>query len=94
MPLFYQTVFCQDCRIGHNDWFTSNLPFINFPLLSRASEIRNAVMVVHGEKAHSRYYIVEATVALMRGSLATAFMAKPPKPQIPSMPMRSASTSD
>ncbi|MEF2642924.1 MAG: alpha/beta hydrolase [Paramuribaculum sp.] len=35
--------------------FTSNLPFINFPLLTRASEIRNAVMVVHGEKAHSLY---------------------------------------
>lgn len=35
--------------------FTSNLPFINFPLLSRAGEIRNAVMVVHGEKAHSLY---------------------------------------
>ena len=34
---------------------TSNLPFINFPLLSRAGEIRNAVMVVHGEKAHSLY---------------------------------------
>lgn len=34
---------------------TSNLPFINLPLLSRAGEIRNAVMVVHGEKAHSLY---------------------------------------
>lgn len=34
---------------------TSNLPFINFPLLSHAGEIRNAVMVVHGEKAHSLY---------------------------------------
>lgn len=34
---------------------TSNLPFINFPLLSRAGEIRNAVMVAHGEKAHSLY---------------------------------------
>lgn len=34
---------------------TSNLPFVNFTLLSRAGEIRNAVMVVHGEKAHSLY---------------------------------------
>lgn len=34
---------------------TSSISFINFPLLSRAGEIRNAVMVVHGEKAHSRY---------------------------------------
>ena len=35
---------------------TSSLPFINFTLLDRAGEIRNAVMVVHGEKAHSRYF--------------------------------------
>ena len=35
---------------------TSTLPFINFPLLSRADEIRNAVMIVHGENAHSRYF--------------------------------------
>jgi fermentation-respiration switch protein FrsA (DUF1100 family) len=35
---------------------TSSLSFINFPLLSRAGEIRNAVMVVHGENAHSRYF--------------------------------------
>jgi hypothetical protein len=35
---------------------TSSLPFINFPLLSRADEIRNAVMIVHGENAHSRYF--------------------------------------
>jgi fermentation-respiration switch protein FrsA (DUF1100 family) len=35
---------------------TSSLSFINFPLLSRASEIRNAVLIVHGENAHSRYF--------------------------------------
>lgn len=35
---------------------TSALPFINFTLLDRAGEIRNAVMVVHGENAHSRYF--------------------------------------
>ncbi len=35
---------------------TSSISFINFPLLSRADEIRNAVMVVHGEIAHSRYF--------------------------------------
>jgi hypothetical protein len=35
---------------------TSSLPFINFPLLSRAGEIRDAVMIVHGENAHSRYF--------------------------------------
>lgn len=35
---------------------TSPIPWINFPLMSRASEITNAVMIVHGEKAHSFYF--------------------------------------
>ena len=35
---------------------TSPLPFVNFTLLDRAGEIRNAVMIVHGENAHSRYF--------------------------------------
>ena len=34
---------------------TSNLAFLNTPILAYAAEIRSAVMVVHGEKAHSRY---------------------------------------
>lgn len=34
---------------------TSALSFMNMPLLFYAGEIRSAVMVVHGEKAHSRY---------------------------------------
>ena len=35
---------------------TSALSFINMPILSCAGEIRNAVMLVHGENAHSRYF--------------------------------------
>ena len=35
---------------------TSTLAFLNFPLMSRADEIKNAVLVIHGEKAHSRYF--------------------------------------
>ncbi|MDE6291473.1 MAG: alpha/beta hydrolase [Muribaculaceae bacterium] len=35
---------------------TSPIPWINFPLMSRAGEIKNAVMIVHGEKAHSFYF--------------------------------------
>ena len=34
---------------------TSALSFLNMPILAYSDEIRNAVMVVHGEKAHSRY---------------------------------------
>ncbi len=35
---------------------TSVLPWINARLLARSLEIRSAVLVVHGEKAHSRYF--------------------------------------
>ena len=35
---------------------TSTLSFLNMPILSYAGEIRSAVMLVHGEKAHSRYF--------------------------------------
>lgn len=39
---------------------TSSLSFLNMPLLSYAGEIRSAVMLVHGEKAHSRYFSEDA----------------------------------
>lgn len=39
---------------------TSSLSFINTPLLARSSEIRSAVLMVHGEKAHSRYFSEDA----------------------------------
>lgn len=35
---------------------TSPIPWINFPLMSRAGEIESAVMILHGEKAHSLYF--------------------------------------
>lgn len=35
---------------------TSTFPFVNFTLLDRADEIENAVMIVHGERAHSLYF--------------------------------------
>ena len=35
---------------------TAIIPWINFPLMSRAGEIENAVMIIHGEKAHSFYF--------------------------------------
>lgn len=40
-----------------NGWnVTSPLSFMNMPQLTYAGEIRNAVLIVHGEKAHSRYF--------------------------------------
>ena len=35
---------------------TSSLSFLNQPILAYAPEIRSAVLLVHGEKAHSRYF--------------------------------------
>lgn len=35
---------------------TSSLSLINFPILSYVSEIRSVVLMIHGEKAHSRYF--------------------------------------
>lgn len=39
---------------------TSSLAFINAPILNYSDEIRSAVLVVHGEKAHSRYFSEDA----------------------------------
>ena len=35
---------------------TTALSFMNMPLLTYADEIESAVLVIHGEKAHSRYF--------------------------------------
>lgn len=56
---YYKTPRGYHIRSGNSNdgWnISSALPFINFTLLDRAGEIRNAVMIVHGEKAHSRYF--------------------------------------
>lgn len=39
---------------------TSALSFINMPILSFSSEIRSAVLMIHGEKAHSCYFSQDA----------------------------------
>lgn len=35
---------------------TSSLSFLNMPILQYSSEIRSAVLIVHGERAHSYYF--------------------------------------
>lgn len=45
---------------------TSVLPFINFKFFEYAGELENAVMIVHGENAHSRYF-GEDTFKLLHG---------------------------
>ena len=39
---------------------TSALSFMNMPILSYSDEIRNAVLIIHGEKAHSCYFSKDA----------------------------------
>ena len=46
---------------------TSNLGFMNSQILQYAGEIQNAVFVVHGEKAHSRY-MGEDAFKLLKGA--------------------------
>lgn len=42
---------------SNNGWNkTSSLSFINMPILVYSKEIRSAVLLIHGEKAHSRYF--------------------------------------
>ncbi len=47
---------------------TSALSFLNMPLLSYAGEIRSAVLLIHGEKAHSRYFSEDAFKKLKGGN--------------------------
>jgi len=45
---------------------TSNLPFMNFKFFEYADELESAVLIVHGEKAHS-YYFGKDTFAKLKG---------------------------
>lgn len=42
---------------SNGNWnMTSTLSLINMPILSYSDEIQSAVLIIHGEKAHSRYF--------------------------------------
>lgn len=43
---------------------TSALSFLNMPILQYSSEIRSAVLLIHGEKAHSCYFSKDAFTKL------------------------------
>ena len=46
---------------SNNGWnVTSSLSFMNMPILQYSQEIRSAVLLVHGEKAHSCYFSKDA----------------------------------
>lgn len=47
---------------------TSALSFLNMPILQYSQEIRSAVLLVHGEKAHSCYFSRDAFARLTGGN--------------------------
>ncbi len=52
---------------GNEGWaIIGTCSFLNAPLMQYAHEIRNAVLIVHGEKAHSRY-MGEAAFKKLKG---------------------------
>lgn len=54
---------------SNNGWNrTSSLSFINMPILNYADEIRSAVLLIHGEKAHSRYFSEDTFKKLKGGN--------------------------
>ncbi|MDE5939076.1 MAG: alpha/beta hydrolase [Lachnospiraceae bacterium] len=42
--------------------------FMNMPILQYANEIRSAVLIIHGEKAHSCYFSRDAYAAMVEGN--------------------------
>ena len=50
---------------------TSALSFINTPELTFSNEIRNAVLIIHGEKAHSCYFSKDAYNNMIKNSKYT-----------------------
>ncbi len=47
---------------------TSALSFLNMPILTYSQEIRSAVLLIHGEKAHSCYFSKDAYAAMTKNS--------------------------
>ncbi len=47
---------------------TSSLSFINMPILHYSNEIRSAVLIIHGEKAHSCYFSRDAFADMIKNN--------------------------
>ena len=46
---------------SNGNWnMTSSLSLINLPILAYSDEIKSAVLIIHGENAHSRYFSEDA----------------------------------
>ncbi len=49
---------------------TSALSFMNMPILTYSDEIRSAVLLIHGDRAHSCYFSKDAYAAMAKGKFA------------------------
>lgn len=47
---------------------TSSLSFLNMPILHYSNEIRSAVLMIHGDKAHSCYFSKDAFAQMVKDS--------------------------
>ena len=57
-----------ECSLNSNDGWnvTSSLSFLNMPILRYSNEIRSAVLVIHGDKAHSCYFSKDAFANMVK----------------------------
>lgn len=51
---------------------TGCMSFLNMPILRYSNEIRSAVLIIHGEKAHSCYFSKDAFSDMIKGSAYAA----------------------
>ena len=57
---------------GNGGWnVTGGISFLNQPILKYVNEIRSAVLMIHGEKAHSLYFSKDAYAAIIDGNRYT-----------------------
>lgn len=64
---YYKTSRGFHARSGNSTdgWnITSNMPFVNFKFFEYANELENAVLIIHGDKAHSYYFGKDAFAKL------------------------------
>ena len=54
---------------SNEGWNTiGTMSFLNQPILQYTNEIRNAVLIIHGEKAHSCYFSKDAYADMVKDS--------------------------
>ena len=57
---------------GNGGWnVTGCISFFNQPILNYSNEIRSAVLMIHGEKAHSLYFSKDAYAVMIHGNKFT-----------------------